>query len=172
MPRLVDEVYGNVYLGIDPGRSGGAAIVTGGHNLRAECFSFSNATDRQIWEWLKRHAVTINFAMIEQNTGYIGSKDGKDQGNPGSAMFVFGKNTGIVLGFLIAADIPYREVPPHVWQKELSIPKRKYKEKKGDFKRRLREHAERLFPKDAFTQATCDAALIAEYCRRAREGIL
>ncbi len=107
------------------------------------------------------------FCVIEKNTGFVGGK-----GNPGSFMFQFGKTTGILHGFLVAAGIPHEEVTPSTWQKALGIPPRKKTETKGKFKARLRQHAERLFPGVKATLATCDALLIAEFCKRKREGTL
>lgn len=167
MPSSVKSAA-QVFVGIDPGASGGFAAI----NLPlpramapSECRlrgvvaeSFANRTDREIWElfqFLPENAV----AVIEQNSGYVGGA-----GNPGSAMFKFGLSTGKLHGYLVAAKIVYREVTPRTWQKALGIPARKKSESKTEFKRRLKTFCERRYPSVPVTLATCDALLIATYC--------
>lgn len=165
-----------VYVGIDPGASGGVAFVSTYFDRGAENFGLSSLTDRQVCEWLDIPGTAgpfgasrppITFAVIEQNTGYVGGG-----GNPGSAMFKFGLSAGKLLGYLVALNIPYEMVTPRTWQKALGISARKRTESKVQFKNRLKQHAERLFPGVCITLATCDALLIAEYCHRKREGKL
>lgn len=174
MPKLADNAAIELakdldmppsYIGIDPGKSGGIACI--GANTQVSSLSY---TDRHAWDWiqlLKPYAGWVTCAVIEKNTGYVGGA-----GNPGSAMFQFGRNTGLLTGFLIAAGIPYEEITPAVWQKALGIPPRKRDEKKGAFKNRLKAHAERLFPQMRVTLSVCDALLIATYCKRKHEGTL
>jgi hypothetical protein len=92
-------------------------------------------------------------------------------------MFNFGWNYGSLRMAMIASGLPFEDVPPQVWQKALKIPSRKkegrqYKETKAAFKNRLKAKAQQLFPRVYITLATCDALLIAEYCRRKFLGIL
>lgn len=167
------------YIGIDPGASGGLAALDGAAPggvrtmLGMASLSF---TERSIWDWLQDmllHSVGRNFApgacfaVIEKNSGYVGGA-----GNPGSAMFKFGKSYGLLTMALIAASIPYEEATPGVWQRALGVPPRKHGESKGAFKNRLKTRAQQLFPQVKVTLATADALLIAEYCRRKREGKL
>ena len=134
------------------------------------------ATERDIWNWITGQmweAVSgkvehnIGFAVIEQNTGYVGG-----EGNPGSAMFKFGRSAGLLTMALVAAGIPYEEITPGQWQKKLGIPPRKKGEAKGVFKNRLKAEAQRLFPRIPVTLKTADALLLAEYARRKAEGKL
>ena len=111
-------------------------------------------------------------------------------------MFKFGASFGALRLGLTAADIPFEAFTPQRGQKGLGIPPRKKHDKtrtvriskgknKGrwrsercggetssDFKKRLRSHAQKLFPKIKVTKDTADALLIAEFCRRYREGKL
>lgn len=154
-----------VFVGIDPGTSGGIAILNpfGQHTLE----SFSNKTDRQIWELFRFIDPSHAKAVIEKNSGYIGG-----DGNPGSAMFVFGCNTGKLLGWLTAADVPFEECTPAKWQKSVGVVPRKKSESKSQFKRRLKQHAERLYPGLPITLATADALLIAHYCKIKNGGAM
>lgn len=157
-----------LYLGIDPGASGGLAVLEG--DGRVILASPMPDTAKDTWERMTEvigpsHART--FAAIERVGGYI-------QGNPapGSAMFRFGFSTGILYGFLIAAMIPYEEVTPQRWQRMMSIAPRFKDEARASFKNRLKNKAQQLFPYQKVTLATADALLIAEYSRRKRRGVL
>ena len=171
MPRISCGCY---WIGIDPGVSGGLAAIDG-----SGCVDLlaKPATDQDVWQWLclKQGGVGFSpaiecFAVIEQNTGYVGGA-----GNPGSAMFKFGCSHGMLEGFLVAASIPYEQITPGQWQRALGIqPRRKGKgkESKTQFKNRLKQRAQQLFPGKPITLATADAVLIAYYCRLKQEGRL
>jgi hypothetical protein len=104
-------------------------------------------------------------AVIEQVGGFIGV------GQPGSAMFKFGQSYGALRMALVAAGIPFETVPPQKWQKEFGLSRRP-KETKTQYKNRLKAVAQQLYPENEPTLYTCDALLIAEYCRRKHEGLL
>ena len=161
---FIDDNVGQVYLGIDPGASGGMAVVDGAGRLM-QFAAMCGDTDRDTWEWIESCLATR--AVMEQNTGYVGGV-----GNPGSAMFQFGRSHGLVEMALIATGIPYERVTPGVWQKALGIPGRKRTEAKGAWKNRLKAHAQQLFPDAKVTLATADALLIAVYCQRKHTGTL
>lgn len=132
------------------------------------------------------------FAVIEQVSGYIGNSQ------PGSAMFKFGQSYGTLRMALTAAYIPFDEVRPATWQKAMGVaPRKKLKAKRGtkeklaeflnsdksddptrgaeskrQFKTRLKQKAQQLFPGTVVTLETADALLLAEYCRRLKTGRL
>ena len=171
MPVVGKPVMGGrgVYLGIDPGMSGGLAAlgVNGGVSITK-----MPATEADIWEWFQAFS-HATFAVIEKVGGYISGAGGKGGGAAnGSAMFKFGFSTGVLYGLLTAGGIPFEEVSPRIWQAELGILKRKKSESKTQWKNRLKALAQRLFPSVGVTLATADAILLAEYCRRLREGRL
>lgn len=152
------------YLGIDPGASGGFAIVWDDRSIVTTKFQ----TDLEDWQWLRdRTAEGMVFAALEKVGGYIGTPQ------PGSAMFKFGASWGRLRGFLTAASVPFEEPTPQRWQKDLNIaPRRKASKKRGtgesktDFKRRLRDKAQSLFPYVTITNDIADALLIAEWLKR------
>ena len=158
-----------IYLGLDPGASGGIAWVS---SDSVESVAMPS-TDRDIWDWLTapgpfgEERTLPTHAVLEKVNGYVG-----DGGNPGSAMFKFGTSYGSLKMALTAAGIPFEEIPPQTWQKALGIPKRKKGESKTVWKNRLKAHAQRLFPQEKITLATADALLIATYCKRKCEGLL
>lgn len=167
MPKL--EISRRAFLGIDPGATGAAVLLFDDDSV--DVLRLSKVTDAEAWKWFAGTAQAVDaFACIEKVGGYVGV------GQPGSAMFQFGRSTGKLLGFLVAAGIPFEEVSPQAWQKALGIAPRRKKSKKGgpgesgtEWKRRLRQKAEELFPDVEMTNDLADALLIAEHCRRVRE---
>jgi hypothetical protein len=144
-----------------------------------------------IHDWLKdlvghwsAQGVAV-VAVLEKVWGYVGGG-----GNPGSAMFSFGRNYGQLQMALTSLAVPFQEIPPATWQPALGIEpcrrktrrvpylvrgKTRYRleakaETKPEFKRRLKESAQTLFPQERVTLATADALLVAEFCRRLYQG--
>lgn len=185
------------YLGIDPGASGGLALLTVGSGWTTTYVLSMPATPQDLWEAMQgmvRDSSAPIFAVIEKVGGFI-----KGRSAPGSHMFNFGKGAGHLEMALIAAGIPHEEAQPTRWQKGLGIPSRtphdktrqvvvtkgknkgKMREERyggetdSQFKNRLKKKAQQLFPTittGTITLDTADALLIAEYCRRLREGKL
>lgn len=157
-----------LYLGIDPGKSGGLVRLTGYGFVKASAMP---ATERDIWDWFTDLPQQLPIgdtqivAVIEKVGGYLGPGTAA----PGSAMFNFGWNYGGLRMALIAAGIPFDEVTPQKWQKALGIGSRKKTESKTQFKNRLKAKAQQLFPQIGVTLKTADALLLAEYCRRMHE---
>lgn len=160
MPRVNSSL---LYLGIDPGASGGLALVSSTAPVIASAMP---NTETDVYDWIVA-ARGETFAVIEQVTGYVG-----DAGNPGSAMFKFGCGYGGLRMALVACGIPFEAIAPRTWQKGLGISPRDKSESKGAWKNRLKAAAQRLFPTLSVTLSTADALLIAEFCRRKREGKL
>jgi hypothetical protein len=161
------------YLGIDPGASGGLAAVCG-REPRPVCVP-TPATERDVWDWLKEYGAgplrpvnggPVAFAVVEKVGGYVG------QAQPGSAAFKFGVSYGALRMALTAAGVPWEEATPQRWQKALGLGARRKGESKTSWKNRLKGAAQSAFPGVKVTLATADALLIAEYCRRLRQGVL
>lgn len=167
------------FVGIDPGASGGMAclypilqeIGPGLHNdvvvkvSRIDTISANNSTHRELWRWIESHKHATRFVM-EQVGGFIKeSRDGEvGGGQPGSRAFTFGKNTGRLEGFMIAADIECNVVHPATWQRTIGVVPRKRGEAKTQWKTRLKRLAQYMFPTTKVTKAIADALLIAYYC--------
>jgi Holliday junction resolvasome RuvABC endonuclease subunit len=155
-----------LYLGIDPGKSGGVACVH--EDGRPFRWAPMPETESDIYAFLldvgtaSRHEeghIQV-VAAIEKvqpggltrgTTGHMGAK----------SSFVFGYGVGVLKMALIAAEIPFDEVRPQVWQASLGCLT------KGD-KNVSKARAQQLFPGVKCTHAIADALLIAEWCRRSR----
>lgn len=163
------------YLGIDPGNGGGLSLIY----LKEDRVTLSTysmpETERDIYELVQsiKSLNSTTFCLIEKVSGYIG------EGHPGSRMFTFGYNYGLVRMALVACEIAYVEIRPQEWQKIIGIaPRRSHKEGRkkiydentNQFKNRLKAKAQQLFPDNKITLKTSDSALIAECCRRLRRS--
>lgn len=142
-----------IYLGIDPGQSGGIGCWVDKKTISA--YSFKDLTIRDIFEsFLAMKNIagdTGLFAMIENVHSM------PMQGVASS--FKFGRNFGRLEGLLTGSNIPFDYVSPQKWQKELGCLSH------GD-KNITKSKAQRLFPHLKITHAVADALLIMEYCRR------
>ena len=137
------------FLGIDPGQSGGIAFVGEGLLL---AFSMPN-TERDLWGLMggrERYGGDV-FAVIERVHSM--PKQGV------ASSFKFGQSYGFLRGCLIASGIPFEEVTPQVWQREMGCLS------KGD-KNVTKARAQQLFPALKITHATADALLLAAYAQR------
>jgi len=139
-------------IGIDPGASGGIALL----GSTATAWKMPE-TERDLWELFQSLPLENVFAYIE----LVHSMP--RQGVASS--FKFGKNYGLLRGMLIASCLPFDEVTPQRWQKLMGCLSR------GD-KNTTKAKAQQLFPSLKVTHAIADALLIAEYGRRTRNGVL
>lgn len=170
-----------IYLGIDPGVNGGLAAIRGGIAVAQA----TPETEEEIWEWIGACARIVRdesggYAVIERVSGWMGGhrkKDGTEatsQGQPGSAMFKFGMSYGGLRMALVASGIPFDAVTPQVWMKHYPIFSRNEdgeKVSRSEWKRLLKAEAQRLFPNEKVTLKTCDALLLAYYCRSINESL-
>lgn len=151
MPKI-----GKLYAGIDPGASGGIAVIQGDGSL-VECVKMP-PTEKDIFECLAN--CKADFAYLEK----VHSMPGQGV----SSTFKFGVSYGGLRMALIASSIKFEEVTPRTWQKFLGVSAKGKHESKTQFKNRLKAKAQQLFPELKITLAICDALLLAEYCRRLR----
>lgn len=149
-----------IFIGIDPGKSGGIAFLRGS-KIRA--FKMPS-TVRDIVDLFRKHAEGRDaFAVLEKVSARPGD------GN--ASMFKFGTGFGVLQGVLSTLEIPYEMVTPRKWQKEfgLIVPASK-KLTKPEKKNLNKAEAQRLFPGRTIIHATADALLLAEWCRRHKGG--
>lgn len=138
-----------ITLGIDPGASGGYAVV--GPDGPIEWTKMLD-TERDNFERLSALAGMAQTAVIERV--HAMPKQGV------SSTFKFGQNYGFMRGLLISLDIPFSEVSPAKWQGAMEC------RTKGD-KNVSKRRAQELFPQvKRMTHAIADALLIAEFGRR------
>jgi hypothetical protein len=138
-----------LYIGIDPGLSGGIAFVpeTGtpwAHKMPE--------TDRDLLDLLSDnislHTATALLELVHSSP-QMGVK----------SAFTFGEGYGRLQAVLTALRVPYERVRPQAWQKAMGCLT------KGD-KNVSKRRAQELFPTLKVTHATADALLIAEFNRR------
>ena len=86
-------------------------------------------------------------------------------GMGGASMFTFGKGYGHLEMALLVLQIPTEAISPQSWMQSLALGT-KGSMTGTQWKNKLKARAEQLFPKNKFTLATSDAALIAEYGKR------
>lgn len=149
-----------IYIGIDPGKNGGIAVITDTSYV-VHSFSEDNLLNiMDIWE-VAFDSVGVKCVLEKVNA----------MPNQGVvSMFNFGQNYGFIQGVLKAYNIPFELVPPQKWKKEFSC---------TSDKNTSIEVCKRLFP-NVNLKATdrckkdhdgmAEALLIAEYGRRHYNG--
>ena len=157
------------YIGIDPGQAGGIAVL-GFNTQQPEAWPMPE-TDAEILGLLRelgpteaeKEAGSCNtFAVLEKVNAM----------SPGrQACFQLGGSYRALRMALTATGIPFEEICPKEWQREVGVPpQRKPKLTYAKRKARLRARAQALFPGYAVTNKTADALLLAECCRKGRVG--
>ena len=144
-------------IAIDPGASGGFAWHDADGN--PNCIPMPQ-TEGDVLSAIRGLASSRKepVAYVEEVGGYVGGG-----GQPGSAMFTFGRGFGFILGCLMSAGFRIELVRPQKWQKSLAIGTSKDCENKAAWKRKLKAKAQQLFPTCNVTLKTCDALLILNY---------
>lgn len=145
-----------VIVGIDPGKSGGIAVIYDEHNV--DHYKLADMTERDIWQVL---------ADVEPAHAYIERVGATPQMGRTSA-FTFGQSYGALRMAAIAAGLRLETVAPTTWQKPFRMKKVEGGIGKNDTekKNRNKAKAQELFPALKITHAIADALLIAEYGRR------
>lgn len=149
-----------IFIGIDPGKSGGIAVLRDyegcekvGFESSPEFLPVSKMTEHDLsgWLWLESCRDMPMRAVIEKVSS-------SPQMGVVSA-FTFGSSYGFLRGLLTALKIPYATVTPQKWQKAMGCLT------KGD-KNVSKSAAQRLYPNEKVTHAVADALLLATYCKR------
>jgi len=141
------------FIAIDPGKSGGIAWKLA-YGVRAIKMP---DTEPDICSKLKEIYYHLDkpTCIVEEVGGYIGRPQ------PGSAMFVFGRNFGFLLGTLTCLGARIVLVRPQKWQGFLGLGKSEGDKTK--WKNKLKSKAQNLFPSLDVTLSTADALLLLEY---------
>ena len=148
-----------MYLGIDPGKSGGVALVS--PNRNAVFAVKMPATEEGIARLFEE--VAIENRPTACFLEYVHAMPGQGV----TSMFNFGQNFGAIKAALYAARIDFNIVSPVKWQKTVGLiyPGLSKTEKKNRHKARAAD----LFSDIKITHAIADALLIAEYTRMVNE---
>src|SRR5262245_10847784 len=148
-----------LFVGVDPGVSGGIAIINDDGAL----------VDLTVMPRTERDLLDV---FLPVGRGTLGARAVLErvhsmpkQGHNGA--FTFGRSYGHLQMALTAARIPFDEVTPGQWQKAMGC-------LTGGDKNISKRRAQQLFPTvPKITHAVADALLLAAFCRRIvteREG--
>lgn len=185
---ITEDAYQNtsvstmLYIGIDPGVAGG--LVALGENGMVTATPMPT-TERDIAEWLKERLACCRSnnqirVFLEQQIPRPTFLGVDSQGRPKrsilkSTCLLYGHYT-MLRGMLIAFGLPFQEVLPQAWMKELGIATgKKKKVADSQWKDSLRGKAQQLCPQlplwsEPRTKgkqlAIADAVLIALFCQR------
>jgi len=143
-----------IFLGVDPGCEGAMTVLAANDSgsYVGDLIAFGGATESEIADALRIFADDYEvFAALE--SVHSMPKQGV------ASTFKFGKAYGFIRGVLIALGIPFEDVTPQKWQKELGCLT------KGD-KNVSKAKAQQLFPGVKITNKTGDSVCIAEYAKR------
>lgn len=144
-------------IGIDPGKNGGIAVYSITKRELIEVVKMPE-TAADLYNFFKLYSKN-SFAYFEK----VGSMPGQ------SGMFTFGKGWGNIEMALYALKIPNETVTPQKWQKIFQMGVRGNKTA-TEWKNKLKDRAQKLYPRVNLTLATADAILIMEYGRRIKTG--
>jgi len=150
-----------IYLGIDPGSSSGCiayiAVDDNGNVNFTHTTEFSKMTTKEWYFELNQLTQGEDcFAVLEKVHGFPGMSV--------KAVSSFMVNVGHIEMALLALDIPFKEITPQSWMKFYGL-KREKDESKPEWKRRLREHLQRIMPEFKVANDTADAMLLAHYAK-------
>lgn len=139
-----------LYLGVDPGKSGAIAVLT--QNGSVACVVRLDQTEHDIVD-------SVRQVVAEQRCCAMLERVSSMPGQGLSSTFKFGQSYGFLRGLLVSLRIPFEDVTPATWQGYLKC------RSKGD-KNVTKAAAQRKWPGEKIIHATADSLLIAEYCRQ------
>jgi hypothetical protein len=145
-----------ISIGIDPGVGGGLAAISDPGQV-SDCMKLKDATEADIADWFR-------WFEHESAAGIVGARAFVEKVSASPQMgtvscFTFGRAYGFLRGLLIALQIPFEEVSPQRWQKDMQC-------LSGGDKNVTKARAQQLWPHEKITHANADALLIAEWGRR------
>lgn len=150
-----------LYVGLDPGASGGLVALKETGELR-HYYPFTGNW-KVIGDLLQSCKAEGCFAALEEVSAMPG------QGV--SSMFTFGKNVGGLESLLEYLEVPYLTVRPAKWQKAIlgTVPKGEAKERAAAYVRKRFPELQVGLKTPGFTkkakEGVIDATLIALYCK-------
>ena len=153
-----------IYIGVDPGKKGGFAIIHTdlSGKQQVEVFPWDDdAFIREMAAWNGDFAAHEGGGMVAAV-----EKVGAMPGQGVTSMFSFGQSYGFILGALQALGIPFQIVPPRKWKGEFGL---------NSDKAKSIEVCHRLFPDLSLrrtekcltdSDGLAEALLICEWGRR------
>lgn len=142
-----------IYIGIDPGDSGGIAIYNNPNLLLLKM----PETAQDLLKLLNKFSNKDCIACVEKLHGMPGMG--------GTSMFKFGKNNGYIEMALLATGIRTEYVSPQRWQKHFRVGTKGQCNSASEWKNKLKAKAQQLYPKHNIFLWGADALLIMDYGR-------
>lgn len=143
-----------LYMGLDPGAEGGVVILNSDGTVLDV---FKTPADWRGWDKAME-------PYLDKEVFCLTEKVGAHVMNSPTSNFTFGRTVERALNALERARIAYMEIPPSKWTKGYGMIREKG-ESKPQWKKRLKEAAVKIFPKENVTLWNSDAFLIANFCR-------
>ena len=146
--------HSKVYIGIDPGKSGGICVIEDDFIKAFPC-------PDNIQDTALIFAMSISVNETKKVVAYIEKVWARPTDAKGS-IWKFAENYGVWKGIAGAYEIELIEVSPQKWMKYFETPKLE----KSSRKRYLRDKARSMYPDlKKVTLKTADAILIASYAK-------
>ncbi len=111
-----------VTIGIDPGLTGGIAILKGSRLLQAQRMPVRTHNKKRR---IDAHALLQLFGALRNQYPGVCAIVERSQAAPGQsvpAMFAYGMGYGVLTTSLIASGISYVEVTPVTWKRRMGFP--------------------------------------------------
>ena len=166
-----------VYIGIDPGLSGGVAIIVG---TTVKLYPFMKLLTSGFIDLMQGvlgygsevkcilEKVSAFPAAVEDTTPCPQCGTGvhtMKMIRGATSTWTFAQNYGEIIGVLRALGVPFEERPPKAWQ-GLVFMKKDRGESQSSWKGRLKDKGRQLYPNVVgLTLPVADALLIAHFCR-------
>ena len=160
----------SIYIGIDPGKKGAISGIFNNEQIVSAMMSTESLIKHQLCSIARWYDFT---PTREPKFGWIGQEPVKAiieavhafPGQGVTSMFTFGQNYGFLRGCLVALEISFIEVTPQKWMAYFGL--KKDKEEAGtDYKKRILQKAQNLFPNSNVTLQTADSLMLCEYLKQ------
>ena len=148
---------GNCYIGIDPGSSSGGICFMGDDKITT--VRFKDQTEIELIDIFYTQFFRYKkiYCIIEKVHAFPG------QGISSACKFC--SNSGFFRGLVMGMGISMEEITPQKWMKSFGM-KRAKDESKINYKKRLKQLAQQLYPEVKIVTETADAVLLAKYCKQ------
>jgi hypothetical protein len=146
----------NILIAIDPGMSGGIAFRADNGPAGADKMP---KTEKDICELLQSLSPILSPASVYMEDVPIGMP-GK-----GAASSKLNANAGFIRGVICSMGLKTVMVRPAKWQRHFGLGKRSGCASDTEWKNKLKQAAQRLYPDIKVTLDTADALLLLEYGR-------
>lgn len=157
-----------VYIGIDPGKKGGIAVI---EDLKDEKEIHAHPYSDDVLKKICKD-ILADWSVQKASVFCVVEKVGAMPKQGVTSTFNFGKSFGYILGVLEANGIPYQLISPQRWKKHFSL---------TNDKNKSIQTAKRLFPSVSLlptdrcrveSDGMAEALLMAEFARRMSGGKL